>query len=109
MRLKIIACKALFRELSYLAALSENAVDITWMRQGFHSTPDKLRVLLQKEIDEIRNHLAKDSSEYVSIFKEIRLAIDAKNLKELSKLQQEMNKMMNKMSTLYAEYSANQI
>ena len=53
MRLKIIACKALFRELSYHAAISENAVDITWMRQGFHSTPDKLRVLLQKEIDEI--------------------------------------------------------
>ena len=66
-------------------------------------------MMLLKEIDDIRNRLAKDSSEYVSIFKEIRLSIDAKNLKELSKLQQEMNKLMNKMTTLYAEYGANQI
>ena len=64
---------------------------------------------LWKEIDSIRNHLAKDTSEYVSIFKEIRLAIDAKNLKELSKLQQKMNSLMNEMNRLYADYGANQI
>ena len=52
MRLKVIACKSIFRELSYLAATSENAVDITWMRQGYHNTPDELRKLLQKEIDD---------------------------------------------------------
>ena len=53
MRLKLIACKALFRELSYIAAMSENAVDITWMRQGYHNHPEQLREWLQKEIDAV--------------------------------------------------------
>ena len=53
MRLKLIACKALFRELSYVAAVSKNMVDITWLRQGYHSEPETLRTLLQKEIDAI--------------------------------------------------------
>jgi len=53
LRLKLIACKALFRELSYLCALSDNAVDITWIRQGCHDYPDELRELLQKEIDAV--------------------------------------------------------
>ncbi len=53
MRLKLIACKALFRELSYVAALSDNMIDITWMRQGYHGEPELLHSLLQKEIDMI--------------------------------------------------------
>lgn len=53
MRIKLIACKSLFRELSYLSALSDNAVDITWIRQGFHDTPERLRELLQEEIDSV--------------------------------------------------------
>ncbi len=53
MRLKLIACKALFRELSYLAAVSKNTVDITWMRQGFHNEPELLHTLLQQEIDAV--------------------------------------------------------
>ena len=51
MRLKLIACKALFRELSYVAAQSDNAVDITWMRQGYHNSPEQLKSWLQREID----------------------------------------------------------
>ena len=51
MRLKLIACKALFRELSYLSALSENAVDATWIRQGCHDHPEQLKEVLQHEID----------------------------------------------------------
>ena len=51
MRLKLIACKALFRELSYISALSDNIVDITWIRQGCHDYPDQLRSVLQNEID----------------------------------------------------------
>ena len=46
MRLKLIACKALFRELSYLSALSENAVDATWIRQGCHDHPEQLKEVL---------------------------------------------------------------
>ena len=55
MRLKLIACKALFRELSYICARSENAVDITWMRQGYHNHPEQLREWLQREIDAVES------------------------------------------------------
>ena len=51
MRLKLIACKALFRELSYVAALSDNMIDVTWMRQGYHGEPELLHDLLQQELD----------------------------------------------------------
>ena len=55
MKLKLIACKVLMRELSYLAARSENVVDITWLRQGFHTVPEQLRELLQQEIDAVES------------------------------------------------------
>lgn len=51
MRIKIIACKALFRELSFLAATSENTVDLTFLRQGLHDTPQLLKGALQKELN----------------------------------------------------------
>ncbi len=75
----------------------------------FHDPINSYDITLWNEIDAIRNRLAKDTSEYVSIFKEIRLAIDAKNLRELSKLQQKMNAQQSEMITLYSEYCANQI
>lgn len=53
MRLKVIACKVLFREISLLAAHNPNFVDITWMRQGYHQTPDLLRKTVQEQIDRI--------------------------------------------------------
>ncbi|MGE4284445.1 MAG: DUF1638 domain-containing protein [Clostridia bacterium] len=55
MRLKVIGCKVLFRELSLLAAKSKNFIDITYMRQGFHDEPDLLRERVQHEIDKIDN------------------------------------------------------
>jgi hypothetical protein len=51
MRLKVIACDVLNRELSYLSALSSSYVDITFLHQGLHNTPDKLRQALQEEVD----------------------------------------------------------
>jgi len=75
----------------------------------FHDMTNGYDVDLWKEIDSIRMNLAKDTAEYVSIFKQIRLAIDAKNLKELSRLQQKMNSLMNEMNRLYTDYGANQI
>lgn len=51
MRLKIIACKVLSRELALLTAFSNHYLDITTLRQGLHNTPDELRASLQKEID----------------------------------------------------------
>lgn len=53
MRYKIIACKALFRELSLLASRTQTTLDITYMRQGLHDTPDLLRRALQDEINKI--------------------------------------------------------
>ena len=55
MKFKLIACKVLSRELSYLTALSENIFDITWMRQGLHDTPDRLREDLQAEVDAVES------------------------------------------------------
>ena len=53
MRLKVIACKVLFRELSLIASASKNFIDITYMRQGFHDEPDLLRERVQHEIDKV--------------------------------------------------------
>ncbi|MDR1915960.1 MAG: DUF1638 domain-containing protein [Synergistaceae bacterium] len=55
MRLKMLACKVFFREVSLIAAVSENYVDVTYIRQGLHNTPDLLRKVLQAEIDKIDN------------------------------------------------------
>ena len=55
MRLKLIACKVLFREICHICAKTDNIVDITWIRQGEHSYPEHLHELLQKEIDAIES------------------------------------------------------
>lgn len=51
MRIKLIACKVLFREISYVCSTSESIVDITWIRQGKHNYPEQLHDILQEEID----------------------------------------------------------
>lgn len=53
MRLKLIACKALYREISLLTATSANFIDTTYLRQGLHNTPGLLKEALQMEIDRI--------------------------------------------------------
>jgi len=53
MKLKIIACKVLMREIYYLAYQSSNLVDILWLKQALHNEPDKLRRKLQDAIDSI--------------------------------------------------------
>lgn len=53
MRLKVLGCKVLSRELGYLAAHSKNYIDMTTLKQGLHDTPDLLRKSLQEEIDRI--------------------------------------------------------
>ncbi len=55
MRLKVIACDVLNREISYLSSLSNCYVDVTFLHQGLHCTPDKLKIMLQKEIDIANN------------------------------------------------------
>jgi hypothetical protein len=51
LRLKVIACDVLNREISYLCSQSGCFTDVTFLHQGLHNTPDKLRIMLQQEID----------------------------------------------------------
>lgn len=53
MKLKVIACKVLMRELYYLAYQSQNIIDTHWLQQALHNEPDKLRKTLQDAIDHI--------------------------------------------------------
>ena len=53
MNLKMIACKVLQREISLLSATSENFIDLTYLRQGYHNEPEVLKAVLQREIDAI--------------------------------------------------------
>lgn len=55
MNIKIIACKVLTRELGLAAAQSDNFIDITSMRQGYHDTPSILNKYLQDEIDSVES------------------------------------------------------
>jgi len=55
MKLKVIACKVLMRELYYLSYKSKNIVDIYWLQQALHNEPLKLRNMLQKAIDRIED------------------------------------------------------
>lgn len=52
-RLKLIACKVLFREISRICANCENYIDVTYLRQGYHNEPEKLKAALQREIDRV--------------------------------------------------------
>jgi glutamine synthetase len=61
------------------------------------------------EIARLRHRLSKDTKDDVSIFTEIRMAIDGKNYKELSRLQLLMNKLQSELVTRYNEYCQNQI
>ncbi len=51
LRLKLLACKALYRECSCLSFKTANYIDATYMQQGLHDTPGLLKESLQKEID----------------------------------------------------------
>ena len=53
MRIHIIACRVLNRELSYYASQSPHIVDITWLPQGLHDTPAKLRMKVSETIDSL--------------------------------------------------------
>lgn len=53
MRLKLIACKLLWREIAKVIADTDNMVDVTFVKQDYHQTPEILRKVLQEEIDKI--------------------------------------------------------
>ena len=53
MRLALIGCMVMNREISHLAAESPHVVRTWWLRQGLHDTPDLLRTELQRTLDGI--------------------------------------------------------
>ncbi|MBE6014867.1 MAG: DUF1638 domain-containing protein [Lachnospiraceae bacterium] len=55
MRLKLIGCKLLQREIASIIAKTDNIVDVTLIRQDYHQTPEILRKVLQEEIDAIES------------------------------------------------------
>jgi hypothetical protein len=62
MRIKFIGCRVLCREIAYLTYDSETVVDADFLRQGLHDTPEKLKALIQGEIDKTD----KEASEYTT-------------------------------------------
>lgn len=52
-RFKVVACKVMMRELYYLACNSRHIIDIVWMKQALHDTPEKLKNTVQRVIDDI--------------------------------------------------------
>ena len=53
MKYAIIACSVLQREISYLAATSDNVVTPIYLPQGLHNTPSLLKDTLAHEIEKI--------------------------------------------------------
>jgi hypothetical protein len=51
MFLKIIACEIAFREIAFVAAQSRHVIDLEFLTQGLHDTPDRGREELQKRLD----------------------------------------------------------
>ena len=54
MRLRLIACEVLAREVYLCAAFSPHMVDVELIEKGLHNTPDRLRSQLQDRIDAVR-------------------------------------------------------
>ena len=52
MRITVIACQVLYRQISFLSAQSKNSIHTVYLPQGLHNTPQLLKELLQKHIDE---------------------------------------------------------
>ena len=55
MRLRLIACEVLAREVYLCAAFSPHTVDVELIEKGLHNTPDLLRAQLQDRIDALCN------------------------------------------------------
>lgn len=54
MRLKIIACEIMFREICYCVSQSKNIIDIKFLRKGLHDFGQKeMSQTLQQEIDQV--------------------------------------------------------
>lgn len=55
MKLALIGCMVMAREVSYALYQSKNTIQCFWLEQGLHNTPEELRQRLQSEIDRIED------------------------------------------------------
>lgn len=55
MRLKLIACDVLTREVCWCVARSPHVIDLEFTEKGAHDESDKLRALLQSKVDAASN------------------------------------------------------
>ncbi len=55
MHLKLIACEVLAREAYLCAASSRHVIDIELLEKSLHEQPDRLRIEMQKRIDETKD------------------------------------------------------
>jgi hypothetical protein len=54
LRIRVIACEVLARELCHLASLADTVVDVTFLEQGLHDLgPDGMRERLQAAVDAV--------------------------------------------------------
>lgn len=51
MKINVITCEALTREIRLASARSPHTIDITFLNFGLHNTPDKLREVIQDRVD----------------------------------------------------------
>ena len=61
MKLKVVACDVLYREVCQACAVTKHATDVVFVPFGLHNTPTQLRERLQQEIDDA------DSQDYDAI------------------------------------------
>lgn len=64
MRIHIIACRIFARELGYLAATSDNQIELTWVGRGLHNTPDALSKRLCGTVDDLYRQWEEKELEY---------------------------------------------
>jgi hypothetical protein len=51
LKLKVLSCDVFKREIAYLSSRSKCFVDVTYLPQGLHATPDMLRARLNEQIE----------------------------------------------------------
>jgi hypothetical protein len=56
MRIKVIACEVLFREVCLCAARSPHVIDLEFLPRGLHDNPETLRAQVQQAIDAVPCH-----------------------------------------------------
>lgn len=75
--------------------------------ERLHGDPGGIDDGLWKDIDDLRQYVAKDSEKGLSLFTRIREAMDTQDYNQASALQVEMDGCITKLKSLYIKYSRN--